>query len=279
MIDECGLEILQGPGLPFETRDTVDASAMTGKILYGCVEDTIVYDYPNQDQVNKWAWVFAPGDTVHSQHFFRTFTVFDGKTVQLIASNDLCSDTASLTVVLDNAINAAFEAPQILCPRDAAVYKNNSTGNLNSWVWDLGDGTTDQSEDPSSHLYAETGIETKYRIRLIVGNYLGCKDTAYQDIDVLRSCYIAVPSAFTPNGDGLNDYLYPLNAYKAINLEFRVYNRYGQLVFVGRDWLSKWDGRINGNPQPPGTYVWMLQYTDGDTKKKIFMKGTSVLIR
>jgi gliding motility-associated-like protein len=115
-------------------------------------------------------------------------------------------------------------------------------------------------------------------VRLVVGNG-PCYDTAKQVIDVLRSCYIAVPTAFTPNGDGLNDYLYPLNAFKADNLLFRVYNRYGQLVFTGRNWLDKWDGTISGHTQPPGTFVWTLEYTDRDTGKKFVQKGVSVLIR
>ncbi|HEY4206779.1 MAG TPA: gliding motility-associated C-terminal domain-containing protein, partial [Puia sp.] len=100
-----------------------------------------------------------------------------------------------------------------------------------------------------------------------------------RQIDVLKSCYIAVPSAFTPNGDGLNDYLYPLNAFKADNLEFRVYNRWGQLVFSSGNWLSKWDGTIGGHPAPSDTYVWMLRYVDRDTGKTMFQKGTSLLIR
>ena len=83
----------------------------------------------------------------------------------------------------------------------------------------------------------------------------------------------------TPNGDGFNDYLYPLNAYKADNLEYNVYNRFGQLVFHTTDWTHKWDGTISGKPQSTGTYVWTLRYTNHDTGKKVFLKGTSVLIR
>ncbi|HEX4850967.1 MAG TPA: gliding motility-associated C-terminal domain-containing protein, partial [Puia sp.] len=86
-------------------------------------------------------------------------------------------------------------------------------------------------------------------------------------------CVIAVPSAFTPNGDGHNDYLYPLNSSKANNLEFRVYNRNGQLIFSSRDGSKKWDGTFNGKAQDTGTYVWTLQYTDKESGKKVFMKG------
>jgi gliding motility-associated-like protein len=88
-----------------------------------------------------------------------------------------------------------------------------------------------------------------------------------------------VPSAFTPNGDGRNDYLYPLNAYKAVNLQFRVFNRWGQQVFETKDWTHKWDGSLNGIPQASGVYIWMLNYTDSETGKFYQQKGTTVLIR
>ena len=114
---------------------------------------------------------------------------------------------------------------------------------------------------------------------MIVQNNLGCYDTAVQKIVVTNSCYIAVPNAFTPNNDGLNDYLYPLNAYKAKDLLFKVYNRVGQLIFETRDWNKKWDGRFKGQAADPATYVWILIYTDGDTGKKIQQKGSTILIR
>nr|MCU0396303.1 gliding motility-associated C-terminal domain-containing protein [Chitinophagaceae bacterium] len=63
------------------------------------------------------------------------------------------------------------------------------------------------------------------------------------------------------------------------DLHFRVYNRYGQLLWETRDWTRKWDGRLNGRPLDTGTYVWMLEYTDGDSGKKVSQKGTTVLIR
>jgi gliding motility-associated-like protein len=102
---------------------------------------------------------------------------------------------------------------------------------------------------------------------------------AYKTVKVLSTCTIAVPSAFTPNGDNVNDYLYPLNAYKATDLEFKVFNRFGQVVFSTKDWTKRWDGMLNGKSLPTGLYVWMLSYTDRDSKEKIFLKGTTMLIR
>jgi len=134
-------------------------------------------------------------------------------------------------------------------------------------------------QSPPSKHYPITGKETWYAVSLIVANHAGCQDTTGRRIKVYRTCYIAVPTAFTPNADGNNDYLYPLNAYKADNLEFRVFNRLGQLVFQTTDWTVRWDGRVNGHPQSPGAYVWTLQYTDRDSGKKIFRKGTTILVR
>jgi gliding motility-associated-like protein len=93
------------------------------------------------------------------------------------------------------------------------------------------------------------------------------------------SCFIAVPSAFTPNGDGKNDFLYPLKAYKSSSLSFGVYNRFGQRLFYTNDWQRKWDGKYKGLPQVPGTYVWVLEYLNLESNKQVYEKGTTILIR
>ena len=72
---------------------------------------------------------------------------------------------------------------------------------------------------------------------------------------MLNNCFIAVPSAFTPNADGRNDFLYPTNALKADNLEFKVFNRWGQLVYNGNGY---WDGMFNGAMQPADTYFYYI---------------------
>jgi len=282
LIDECGLA---SPvrSLPFVIiADTVSA-VFNDKVVYGCKNDTLTFNYAEKNGVNKWQWSIDGSDASPLQnHPDRIYAVGDSnyvKTVKLIVSNGVCSDTSTVSIPFGNAINVKFEAPNILCPKDYAQFLNNSTGDINAWEWQFGDGTGSSFQVPPDHLYPLTGIETKFTVLLIATSSLGCNDTAAQQVDVLRSCYIAVPSAFTPNGDGLNDYLYPLNAFKADNLVFQVYNRYGQMVFETNDWTKKWDGTINGHPEPPGTFVWTLQYTDRDSGKKFFTKGTSILIR
>jgi len=278
--DQCGLPTPTSH-LDFTTSDTVDAAAFKASVLEGCKTDTVDISYPSGDGVNQWLWVFDNTDTSRAQNPPRHIYPASGThPLLVIVSNGVCSDTLKTSIVLHNEVKAAFEAPNIICPRDYAQYKNNSTGTIDYWDWDLGDGTTSNLQAPADHLYPITGVETSYTVRLIAGNTtIGCRDTATQKIDVLKSCYIAVPTAFTPNGDGLNDYLYPLNAFKADNLVFKVFNREGQMVFETHSWTDRWDGRIHGSDAAAGTYVWFLQYIDRDSKKSFLSRGTSILIR
>ncbi|MFZ1369734.1 MAG: gliding motility-associated C-terminal domain-containing protein, partial [Ferruginibacter sp.] len=171
-------------------------------------------------------------------------------------------------------------ATAVVCPNEFAVFTDNSIGNIVAWRWDFGNGTTSTSPTPEPQTYVPpTGAPVNVFPRLVIQNNYGCFDTAVQKIVVPNSCYIAVPNAFTPNKDGLNDFLYPLNAWKATDLLFRVYNRVGQLVFETRDWTKKWDGRFKGQGADPGNYVWILIYTDIETGLKRQLKGSSILLR
>jgi gliding motility-associated-like protein len=156
---------------------------------------------------------------------------------------------------------------------------NNSQGPITTWQWNFGNMQTSALEDPPAVHYPMTGVETNYTISLTVADANGCQDTKSQSIKVFSTCIIAVPSAFTPNNDGLNDYFYPLNAFKAVNLDFKVFNRWGQVVFHSNDWSRKWDGRLKGVPQASDVYVWTLYYKDRDTNVEHSLKGTVMLIR
>jgi gliding motility-associated-like protein len=278
IINECGIETTAGAVIPFSIKDTVSASFNYSTNL-GCNYDTLHLNYVAANGVNQWQWII---DTVETSSLLSPDlieTVFGLKTVQHFVSNGFCSDSVTELVNLDNLIKASFDAPREVCPKDVLNISNTSIGHLVSWNWSFGDGETSTDQNPPSHLFPNTPTGKTYTVTLVVLDNLGCYDTASEEIIKLQSCYITVPNAFTPNGDGKNDYLYPLNGDLATNLEFQVYNRYGQLVFETRDWSKKWDGTIGGKPQPSGTYVWMLHYTDGASGKSFFLRGFSVLIR
>lgn len=281
ILNECGKETPVGSFINFNVVDTVSA-VFNYNIRWGCKVDTIDFSHDGRNGVNNWQWVFDGNTTSIHKDTSITYPVFGNKTAQLTVSNGTCSQTYTVSnILLDNELNAAFESTTDVCPGDPAVFLDQSYNRVISWNWDFGNGFSSTLKTPASQLYvaSNNNVIRDVPVRLIVQNDLGCKDTAINTIHVVGNCYIAIPKAFTPNNDGLNDYLYPTNAYKAKNLRFMVYNRGGQKIFETTNWTNKWDGTFKGQPQDPGTYVWTLVYTHKETGQYYNLKGTTVLIR
>ena len=264
--------------LNFVVNDTVSA-AFQHQIQYDCETDVITFTHDGQHNVSQWNWTINGVAASTSPTFTQSFSASSQNQVQLVVSNGLCSDTYSETIVLNNKVVAAFTGPDMICPGDTVSFRSNSTGEIDNWQWSFGNGNTSTVKTPPVQVYPTTGTETLYTVSLTISNSNGCQTSATKTIKVFATCIIAVPTAFTPDGDGLNDYLYPLNAIKAENLDFKVFSRWGQLVFQSRDWTKKWDGKINGIPQATNVYVWTLNYIHRDTGVKYSLKGTSTLIR
>ena len=277
VMDECG-QVIQPQPVNFTTADTVSA-AFTYNTALGCRFDTLTFSHDGAHDVTSWQWVFNSNETFTTPVHTIAFPASSNNTVQLTVSNGVCSDEANNTIVLDNEVKAGFDMPNVICPEDQLVLVNTSTGLIDTWRWNYTIGTSNLQQ-PQPINFPANNIESLYTIKLVaINNTIGCSDSISKVLKVFDNCFIAVPSAFTPNGDGLNDFLYPNNALKANNLEFKVFNRWGQVVFESRNWQEKWDGKIKGIPQQTGVFVWYLRYTHADTGKNVFQKGTTTLIR
>ncbi|MBP6686206.1 MAG: gliding motility-associated C-terminal domain-containing protein, partial [Lacibacter sp.] len=90
-------------------------------------------------------------------------------------------------------------------------------------------------------------------------------------------CVILFPNAFTPNGDGRNDYFKILNAFNLTEYSLIIYNRWGQLVYSTNDFTQGWNGNLKGKPQDPGTFVYYSSYKKDSIP--VTTKGTFILIR
>lgn len=123
------------------------------------------------------------------------------------------------------------------------------------------------------------GSVDSVRYRVDVFNDVGCSVPAFVTVKIFKTNpQIFVPSAFTPNGDGLNDVIRPILAgIQKINY-FRIFNRWGQLVFSTSTDRQGWDGRISGVAQGTNTYVWMVSAIDY-LGNPYFQKGTVTLLR
>jgi len=117
----------------------------------------------------------------------------------------------------------------------------------------------------------------KYKVRATLPE--GCYGEDEITIRVFKTGVdIFVPTAFTPNHDGRNDIFKPIPVGITKLDYFRIYNRWGELIFTTSETGKGWDGSFGGKEQVSGTYVYMVQGTDF-TGKTVFRKGTFVLIR
>jgi gliding motility-associated-like protein len=112
----------------------------------------------------------------------------------------------------------------------------------------------------------------------VMRKYGTCASEAVKvNIRVVDKSYFAIPTGFTPNDDGKNDRL-PVSIIGYIELKyFRIYNRWGQVVFETHKLNDSWNGMYNGH-QIAGTYVWVAEGKDikGNT---VTGRGTFVLIK
>lgn len=189
-----------------------------------------------------------------------------------------CSAYGTVVVALRNGLlEAEFSGPEVVCPGDRPQFADTSRGKIVAWQWNFGNGQTSDQRQPPPQVYPVLN-DVSLPVKLTITDTSGCQRIATRIVRSVNNCYIAVPTGFTPNHDGLNDFLAPLNAYKATQLEFRVYDRWGRLVFYTPDWTRKWDGTLQGQLLPTAVYVWTLSYLD-EHRQRIFLKGTTTLIR
>ena len=120
---------------------------------------------------------------------------------------------------------------------------------------------------------------TKYTYYVTATTPEGCKGEDSITIYIYKSLSsIFIPSAFTPNGDGRNDIVIPIMAGIKEYRYFRIFNRWGQLVFTTSKEGDGWNGTLHGDLQPVGTYVYEALGIDY-VNRPVFKKGTLVLIR
>jgi len=167
-----------------------------------------------------------------------------------------CPVTLSATVQQDNVINLTWTLYEGWANGidHYELEKYDAQGQLIQ-VFDVGSATTfsDDIEDLNNQVYL-------YRI-IVIPNEVGITNSVSNLITVIKEPNLFHPSAFTPNNDGLNDIFKVFGQYTA-EVEFKIFNRWGELLFITNDLSQGWDGRYKGNLMPEGTYVFRAKLTD-----------------
>ncbi|MEM6261445.1 MAG: gliding motility-associated C-terminal domain-containing protein [Bacteroidota bacterium] len=183
-------------------------------------------------------------------------------------------DTFEITVyVAETLPSALFDANPVEDFYPLPVQFTNLSEGATRFRWDFGDGMTSEEFEPN-HTYLAPG---EYEAQLWVDNDAGCPDsTTFSFIKVL-DFEVFYPNAFTPNGDGYNDFFYiPSGAIQ--RMEVRIFDRWGREVFASDDPNFQWDGTQNGRHLPEGVYVYQVVSTTF-AGQQVERSGSVTLIR
>jgi gliding motility-associated-like protein len=184
-----------------------------------------------------------------------------------------CPATASEDVVIYPPVVLKNVTDDVKIPVGGSIQLNADSAEF--YLWSPDDGTL--SNDHANNPIATPAQTETYIVRGT--NQWGCADSAAVVITVDDNITEIVPSAFTPDNDGLNDVFRIGNVKYDKLVEFNVYNRWGQLIYHNTSDVTKgWDGTFNGVPQDMGVYSYAIILSEPSGKNKI-IKGTVTLIR
>jgi gliding motility-associated-like protein len=186
------------------------------------------------------------------------------------------TDATQITITVSGSPAAAFSfAPTPPLENTPTVFTNNSTGGI-KYVWLFGDGSSETKTtlDTAIHQYNRSGT---FNACLVAINSFGCPDTVCQPVAAIVHPLLDVPNAFTPGRFGQNG-IVKVVGFGITQLTFRIYNRWGQVVFASSDPSIGWDGTFKGVIQPMDVYAYTLEaeFFDGTHATR---KGDITLIR
>jgi gliding motility-associated-like protein len=200
-------------------------------------------------------------------------TTYRLSVIDALGCRSLVSDEVKVIVTKPLRVYT-FPFDTIAYPGDRFQLQAISEGILYSWS---PSGGLSNSNIPNPVVTAGSiGDDITYRV--IAASARGCKGEGYVRIKVSKGPDIYVPNGFTPNADGKNERFTPIPiGIKSYNY-FRVFNRWGQIIFSTKKQYEGWDGNLGGKEQPAGVYVWMIEAVTKDNRV-ISKKGTVTLIR
>ncbi len=266
--------------LPLQLHIAANIKAQIQTPAAGCVPYTAQLNNTSLGGID-FIWDFGDGSptstVTNPSHLYPTIGTYK---VTLIA-NDTSScnktDTTFTTItVTSKPVSSYIYSPQPTKPNTAVTFTNTSLGGT-FYKWIFGDGDsvlTTKKDTVIAHIYPATG---SYNACLVTFNAGGCSDTTCQQIDVtiIPACDLA--NSFTPNGDGTNDRIF-VHGYGIAQMTWRIYDRWGNMVYASADQSQGWDGTFNGKALPQEVYHYTLQVVFSN-KVTFVKKGDITLLR
>ena len=249
----------------------------------GCVPLTVQFNdlsSVSSGTIVNWLWAADNASFSDQQNNSYTFTAPGSYDITLTVTSDQnCTSTLTYSDLVTATPNpvadiaASPEWTQIISPE--VTFTDLSSGNPVQWNWQFGNGDGSAIQNPV-YSFSDTGT---YNVMLTVTNQFGCTDRTEITIVIAPFFTLYVPSAFTPDGNGLNDVFLP-QGETLRKYELRIFNRWGEQIFESFKPTDGWNGksRNTGKDLPPGVYVYRISVEDEHNRPQDF-KGIVSLIR
>ncbi len=278
--DGCGTPAALG--VVKVTVNPLPVALFSSEDTTGCVPLPVQFDNLTTIEsgtITQYQWSFGVTETSALPNPLIVYNVPGTYDISLIAiSNKGCSDTFEiLDYIISRPVPVAdFSLNPEITPIVAPDIKfTDLSVGASIWEWNFGDGDSSDISSPL-HTYRDTGT---YYVYLHVENDFGCFSDAFSRVIINPFPTIWVPSAFTPDDDGINDVWMPKGS-DIYDYELKVYNRWGVLMFYTNDPFQGWDGI-----SPKGVkeakqdvYVYTIYFRD-EAGKQNRIAGNLTLIR
>ncbi|MCC6840841.1 MAG: gliding motility-associated C-terminal domain-containing protein [Flavobacteriales bacterium] len=253
--------------------------------VLGCVPFLVQFELVDTTNGGHADWRFGDGVTLAGgpmslPHLYMQYGTFD-MDITVHWPNGCSADSlfSDLITVIDMP-HAAFT----WTPQPADIFHNEvhfmeqAGPTATAFLWDFAGLASSTAPDTSITFTDAYG--SQYRVQLNAWNELGCMDSVIRLVNVDDVFLVHVPTAFTPDGDNLNEVLYVEgNDIADAEYRFRVFNRWGELIFETTDRKVGWDGTYKGKKVPVGVYNWTLHAQSVYTKTNHDLQGHVTVVK
>ncbi len=247
----------------------------------GCVPVCINFTCTSNTPLQSYSWGMGNGvpfpiSSSTATSCFNSAGVFSIST--LVTDNNGCSNSGTYTVEAYPKPNAdyvyASTKPIANVSGDVSFTDLSSEAVIANWNWDfMNNGVHTSTQQNPVFIYQDAG---EYLATLIVTSNRGCKDTVIKSIVVGDDFGIWIPNTFTPDASSLNDVFQP-KGFGILKYEITIYDRWGEKLYSGNDFMQGWDGTYNSQPCKQDTYVYRIVLTNVYNKSLEYVGHVNLL--
>jgi gliding motility-associated-like protein len=190
-----------------------------------------------------------------------------------------CSSTfvqSNYITVFPNPVADFSFGPQPVTIMDPTIEFTDLSTSADYWDWNFAGIGTSIEQDP----FFTFDTVGSFDVGLSVSTIEGCTDSITYTVIINDELSIYVPNAFTPDGDGINDFFFPvISGSGNSDYTFFIFNRWGELIYEAWDVGSAWDGTYKGLASQNGIYIWKIDIKSENSMQKESLIGHVMLLK